>query len=205
MRDTHKETRAEATHRLIAEGRWEEATQFRQEVREQLRARGTTKRQARDVAWKMMLEQFPPFGPGKEPDKVCGPSEDVTLDPWLPRAIERIFVRRLLDVSFIECPRDVVFRTTDEARVHWDRYCDRHFAEQEAFRGSRAAYRQTLGYAARLALLAHLMRWAAEDPTLDDPEAVDARSIEIGIALSTWVVDELRKQVEERAAEHVKC
>lgn len=134
-----------------------------------------------------------------------GPSEDVTADPCLPRAIGRILARRLLGVDFTERARGVVFHTTDEAKAHWDRFRDQHFAEQEAFRGSLSAYRQTLSYAAGLALLAHLMRWAAEDPTLDDSEAVDARSIDIGIALSTWVVDELRKQVEERAAEHVKC
>lgn len=135
-----------------------------------------------------------------------GPNEDVTADPWLPRAIERIFARLLLGVDFTERARGVVFRTTDEVKAHWDRFHDQRLAEQEAFRGSLAAYRQTLSYAAgRLALLAHLIRWATEDPTLDNSEAVDARSIDIGIALSTWVVDELRKQVEERAAEHVKC
>lgn len=205
MKDIPKETRAEAMHRLIAEGRWEQATQFRHQVREQLRARGTTKRQARDVAWSMMLKQFPPLGPGRKPDKVCRPNEDVTADSWLPRAIERIFARRLLGVDFTERARGVVFRRTDEAKAHWDRFRDQRVTEQEAFRGSLAAYHQTLSYAGRLALLAHLIRWAAEDPTLDDSEAVDARSIDIGIALSTWVVDELRKQVEERAAEHVKC
>ena len=67
MKENHKETRAEAMHRLIAEGRWDQATEYRHQVREQLRARGTTKRQARDVAWKMMLEQFPPLGSGREP------------------------------------------------------------------------------------------------------------------------------------------
>lgn len=45
---------------------------------------------------------------------------------------------------------------------------------------------QAEGYAARLALVIHLVRWAAEDSTLASPDAVDEKSIECGVALARW-------------------
>jgi len=57
-----QETRAEAMHRLQREGRWEEASAYRQEVRKQQRAAGKTKAKAGQIAWQMMAERFLPLG-----------------------------------------------------------------------------------------------------------------------------------------------
>ena len=60
-----QETRAEAMHRLQREGRWEEASAYRQEVRKQQRVQGKTKAKAGQIAWQMMAERFPPLGAGQ--------------------------------------------------------------------------------------------------------------------------------------------
>jgi hypothetical protein len=49
------------------------------------------------------------------------------------------------------------------------------------------------GYAARLALVVHLSRWAAGDTTLRDPARVDEASIAAGVVLARWFGDEARR------------
>lgn len=55
------------------------------------------------------------------------------------------------------------------------------------------AWAKLKGYAARLALVVHLIRWAASDATLRDPARVDGASIAAGVALARWFGDEARR------------
>jgi hypothetical protein len=55
------------------------------------------------------------------------------------------------------------------------------------------AWAKLKGYAARLALVVHLTRWAAGDATLRDPARVDEASIAAGVTLSRWFGDEARR------------
>jgi hypothetical protein len=55
------ETKLEATERLRGEGRWEEASRFREKERQRLRAEGKPRKEAREESWRLMLEAFPPF------------------------------------------------------------------------------------------------------------------------------------------------
>lgn len=55
------ETKAETTSRLRNEGRWDDACRFREQARERLKAEGKTRKEAREEAWQLMAEEFPPL------------------------------------------------------------------------------------------------------------------------------------------------
>ena len=48
------------------------------------------------------------------------------------------------------------------------------------------AWSKLEGYAARLALVIHLVRWAAGDSTLNDAKMLDLASMNAAIKLATW-------------------
>jgi hypothetical protein len=69
----------------------------------------------------------------------------------------------------------------------WIPFYNAHGAEQISLDDDlSAAWSKLEGYAARLALVHHLARVAANDPTLGDPDAVDTVSMAASIALSKW-------------------
>ena len=57
------ESKITATDRLRHEGRWEEASLWRDEKRRQLREEGHTKTEANDASWQAMMTEFPPLDP----------------------------------------------------------------------------------------------------------------------------------------------
>ena len=56
-----EESRIAATDRLRREGRWEEASLWRDERRKQFRAEGLSKAEANEASWRALSEQFPPL------------------------------------------------------------------------------------------------------------------------------------------------
>ena len=77
-----KESRIEATDRLRREKRWDEASQYRDEVRKRLRDEGKSRQEASDEAWDAMLEQFPPLpAPPTAPDALdLSDADDALID-----------------------------------------------------------------------------------------------------------------------------
>jgi len=76
---------------------------------------------------------------------------------------------------------------TPDGQAAWIRFYNEHAEEQARFVGAMAAALSKLeGYAARIALVIHLVRWAAGDATLGSPDAVDAASIEAAVTLIRW-------------------
>ena len=75
------ESRISATDRLRREGRWEEASLYRDEIRKQLKAEGRSRADANDAAWHAMLLKYPPLEPAQ--------NDDFATDDWdadsLPR------------------------------------------------------------------------------------------------------------------------
>ena len=61
-----QESKIVATKRLQAEGHWNEASLYREGIRETLRSEGMTRKEANRVAWEKMLEVFPPFDAEEE-------------------------------------------------------------------------------------------------------------------------------------------
>jgi hypothetical protein len=73
-------------------------------------------------------------------------------------------------------------------------FYNEHAREQADLSGDlSAAWSKLEGYAARLALVIHLTRWAADDATLRDASRVDAASIAAGVVLARWFGDEARR------------
>lgn len=91
-----------------------------------------------------------------------------------------------------ERPRLVTL--ADDGKRAWVRFYNEHATEQAELSGDlSAAWSKLEGYAARLALVVHLTRWAAGDATLRDPARVDEASIAAGVTLSRWFGDEARR------------
>ena len=55
------ESKIEATKRLQRDGRWDEASAYRDQIRTELRDEGMTRKQAGETAWARMIEEFPPL------------------------------------------------------------------------------------------------------------------------------------------------
>lgn len=55
------ESKIDLTDRLRNEGRWAEASEFRDECRQALQDQGTRRRDANQQAWAMMAKEFPPL------------------------------------------------------------------------------------------------------------------------------------------------
>lgn len=99
-------------------------------------------------------------------------------------------------------PTPQLLRLNARAKVAWVAFVNEHGAEQLALVGDEAAAWSKLeGYAARLALIMHLVRAAADDPTLADTDVVDEASIAAGIRLSRWFAAEARRVYAALAAD----
>lgn len=83
------------------------------------------------------------------------------------------------------CP--IVVTLTPDAKEIWVQYFNSHAKEQVDLTGDlAAAWSKLEEYAARLALVIHCTRWAANDPTLSSADMVDATSMAAGIQLAEW-------------------
>jgi hypothetical protein len=87
-----------------------------------------------------------------------------------------------------------VLPLTGDGKRAWVTFYNEHATEQVELSGDlSAAWSKLEGYAARLALVIHLTRWAAGDATLLDSARVDQASIAAGVALARWFGDEARR------------
>jgi hypothetical protein len=81
-----------------------------------------------------------------------------------------------------------------EAKQRWITFYNAHAEEQVHLSGDEAAAWSKLeGYAARLAMVVHCLRWAAGDSTLAHSGVVDDKSMEAGITLSRWFGNEAKR------------
>ena len=91
-------------------------------------------------------------------------------------------------------PRSVLVPMTHSGKAAWIEFYNAHAQEQADLSGELSAVWSKLeGYAARLALVVHFVRWAADDPTLDTACAVDEASIAAGVTLSRWFGNEAKR------------
>jgi len=88
----------------------------------------------------------------------------------------------------------VVVPLTVNGKAAWIDFYNAHAREHAELTGDlSAAWSKLEGYAARLALVVHLARWAAGDSALTEPNAVDEISISAGGELSAWFGHEARR------------
>ena len=80
------ESKIGATDRLRKEGRWEEASLWRDNKRKQLRAEGHAKTKASDTSWQAMIEVFPPLPQEEiEANAACETVELLDLENYQER------------------------------------------------------------------------------------------------------------------------
>ena len=90
--------------------------------------------------------------------------------------------------------RPGLVRLSAGAHAAWTAYYNAHAKEQANLSGDlSAAWSKLEEYAARLALVIHFTRWAANDPTLADVNIVDVESMSAGIRSATWFKRETRR------------
>jgi hypothetical protein len=93
-----------------------------------------------------------------------------------------------------EEPEPVIVPLTPAGRRTWIEFYNVHAQRQVDLTGAlAAAWSKLEGYAARLALVIHFVRWAAEDPTLATPRAVDEISVTAGVKLARWFGNEAER------------
>jgi len=130
---------------------------------------------------------------------------EAELDPMTEGAVMTLFDRLYAleaeqDADGDPTPR--LLRMDAAAKAAWIDFVNEHGQEQLALVGDEAAAWSKLeGYAARIALVVHLVRAAAEDPTLTDADTVDAASIASGVRLSRWFATEARRVYATLAAD----
>jgi len=122
---------------------------------------------------------------------------EADIDPAAEEQIARL-VDRLYELQpAIESDGDlrpVIVGLTPEALAIWKTYYNMHAQEQVDLSGDlSAAWSKLEEYAARLALVVHFVRWAANDPTLRSAEKVDAESMAAGLKLAEWFKGEARR------------
>jgi hypothetical protein len=90
--------------------------------------------------------------------------------------------------------RAVLVRLNAAAKAAWTGYYDAHAEEQADLTGDlSAAWSKLEEYAARLALVVHFTRWAANAPDLTNPDVLDEASMNAGIVLAKWFKYEARR------------
>jgi hypothetical protein len=136
-----------------------------------------------------LLLAYPP----RKPKRWTEADVDAKTEAAVAAVFERLYALTPdTDDNGDERPRLVTL--TDDAKREWVTFVNEHAAEQVELSGDlAAAWSKLEGYAARFALVLHLVRWAANDPTLRDPARVDAASIAAGVSLSRWFANEARR------------
>ena len=131
------------------------------------------------------------------PPRVIKRWSEATVDTAVVGAVERVFGRLLaLDFEIDEnsSPVPIDLPLTADGKAAWVLFCNQHAQEQVGFTDDlAAAYSKIEAYAARLALVVHLVRWATDDPTLGSPDVIDAQSIGVGTTLAQWFAHEAER------------
>jgi hypothetical protein len=131
--------------------------------------------------------------PPRKPKRWTESDIDPAAERELARLIDRLYGLQPSTNDEGE-PVAVVVGLTPDAKNEWKRFYDDHVREAADMAGDlAAAWSKLEEYAARLALVIHFVRWAADDPSLATADAVDAVSMESGIALANWFKGEARR------------
>jgi hypothetical protein len=129
-----------------------------------------------------LLPAMPPRTPKRWTEAVV----DEGLQKQLADIFDRLYLLSMRADAAAEEPAPVALRLSAEAKRVWIAFYNAHAEEQLELTGDlAAAWSKLEGYAARLALVVHLTRWAAALADEDSGE-IDAESIRAGITLSRW-------------------
>ncbi len=122
---------------------------------------------------------------------------DADMDPATEAAVAAVFDSLFTLMPETNADGDVwprVVMLTNDGKAAWVRFYNEHANEQANLSGDEAAAWSKLeGYAARFALIFHLIRCVTSDSTLLDKTRVDEASIAAGVALARWFGNEARR------------
>ena len=115
---------------------------------------------------------------------------DADIDPAAEADLARLLAR-LYDLQPTTGddgqPAPVYVGMTGDAKRLWVDFYNAHGQEQADLAGElAAAWSKLEGYAARLALIVHYARWAADDASLQHPDRIDADSMARAVTLAEW-------------------
>jgi hypothetical protein len=131
--------------------------------------------------------------PPRKPKRWTEADIDPSLEAELARLVDRIYELKPSADDDGES-RPALVRLAAEAKDAWTAYYNAHAIEQTSLTGElSAAWSKLEEYAARLALIVHFTRWAANDPSLAKPDILDVASIKVGIILATWFKHEAQR------------
>ena len=134
-----------------------------------------------------LLLSCPPRKPKRWTESDIAPEAEAEL-AWL---VDRLYDMQPT-VNEEGDPLPVIVGMTPDAKAAFVDYVNRHGEEQTDLSGElSAAWSKLEEYAARLALVIHCARWAADDA--ESPDAVDAASMKAGIELAQWFKAEARR------------
>jgi Protein of unknown function (DUF3987) len=121
---------------------------------------------------------------------------EAEIDPADESQIANL-LERLYELQFAgddEVSRPVTIELTAAAKTAWKAYFNAHAQEQVDLTAElSAAWSKLEEYAARLALVLHFIRWAANDPLLESADLVDVDSMSAGVTLATWFKGEAKR------------
>jgi len=136
-----------------------------------------------------LLFAMPPRRPRRWTDADVGERTEAALTD----VFERLYALES-DADLDGQPRPRLLRLSEEAKPAWVRFVNEHGEDQFQRVGDEAAAWSKLeAYGARFALVIHLVRVAAGDPTITDPDAVDEASVAAGVVLVRWFAREARR------------
>jgi hypothetical protein len=136
-----------------------------------------------------MLLAWPPSRPTQWTDAEVSEG----IQDAVSGVIDRLFTLET-EVDDKDRPRPVLVWPTGPARTMFVQYYNKHAAEMVELSGDiKAAWSKLEEYAARIALVIHFSRWAANDPTLHDEHKVDEASMAAGIRITQWFKNEARR------------
>lgn len=130
------------------------------------------------------------------PQQVRGWTE-TEVSPEMEQAVNRVFEKLYslepsLDQEGDPIPSPV--KLSPKAKNTWICFYNEHAKEHAELSGDlSAAWAKLKGYAARLSLVIHYVRWAVDDSNNINPDEVDETSVETGIALSRWFGQETKR------------
>lgn len=130
------------------------------------------------------------------------------LDAEMTAVFNRLYDTEL-DLNENKVPVPRVLPLTPDAKRAWVAFVNEHGRRQlEHVDDEAAAFSKIEAYAARLALVVHCTRHAAGNPTLENPDRVDLASIEAGIRMARWFLEEALRiyamQGEDEAARRIR-
>jgi hypothetical protein len=132
--------------------------------------------------------------PPRVPKRWSEAEVDPDLEISLAKVFDALYAIPLTINPATNEPQPTTLKLSAEGKMAWVEFYNQHAKEQAELTGDlAAAWSKLEGYAARLALVIHLVRVAAGDPSLADNDAVDAQSVEAGATFSKWFGQEARR------------